>query len=128
MSANWRETLFVWDGILSDDEDETKEGDDGSNIGLKWEGTWVGCESADAVAVEAPKRGAFERDVTSAYSFTASCTASQKDPANNFYRVSMIGSYDLGDDDEKNSTLTMSMICTFLFSAGLETSSTKLTI
>mmetsp|Transcript_8622 Transcript_8622/g.14649 ORF Transcript_8622/g.14649 Transcript_8622/m.14649 type:complete len:222 (-) Transcript_8622:195-860(-) len=101
MSANWRETLFVWDGILSDDEDETKEGDDGSNIGLKWEGTWVGCESADAVAVETPKRGAFERDVTSAYSFTASCTASQKDPANNFYRLSMSGSYDLGEGNDK---------------------------
>jgi hypothetical protein len=95
MSDNWKETLFVWDGILSDED----EGGDGSN--LKWEGTWVGCQSADAVAVETPKRGAFDRDVLSAYSFAVSGTASRKDPSNNFYRVSMIGSYDLGDDDEK---------------------------
>jgi len=104
MSANWRETLFVWDGILSEDEDVTKEGegDDGSNnVGLKWEGTWVGCESADAVAVEPPKRGAFNRDVSSAHSFATSGVVSQKDPANNFFHVSMSGSYDLGEGSDK---------------------------
>mmetsp|Transcript_14443 Transcript_14443/g.23546 ORF Transcript_14443/g.23546 Transcript_14443/m.23546 type:complete len:221 (-) Transcript_14443:223-885(-) len=104
MSNNWRDTLFVWDGILSSDEEETKEGeeDEGSiNIRLKWEGTWVGCESVDAAAVETPKRGAFERDVTSAYSFATSGTASNKDPATNFYHVSMSGSYELGEGEDK---------------------------
>lgn len=98
MPKNWSETLFVWDGILSD-EDAAKEGD----IGLKWEGTWIGCESADAVAVETPKRGAFERDVASACSFEASGTASQKDPATNFYRVSMSSSYELGEGKDKKN-------------------------
>ena len=102
MSNNWRETLFVWDGILSEEEvTKEGEGDDGSNnIGLKWEGTWIGCESADAAAVETPKRGAFDRDVTSAYSFATSGTAS-KDLANNFYHVSMSGFYELGEGKDK---------------------------
>eukprot|EP00986_Skeletonema_menzelii_P009015 scaffold3969_cov96-Skeletonema_menzelii.AAC.1 len=40
--------LVIEDGILS----RGKEDDDGSiNIRLKWEGTWVGCESADATAM-----------------------------------------------------------------------------
>jgi len=100
MSDNWRETLFVWDGILSLDEDEKKEGE-GDDAILKWEGTWIGCESADAVAVETPKRGAFERDVASSYSFAVSGTPAPREKDQNFYRVSMVGSYDLGEGSEK---------------------------
>ena len=101
MSDNWRDTLFVWDGILSlDDDDDGKEG----RIGLKWEGKWVGCDSADAAAVETPKRGAFDRDVASANTFAVSGTASpKKDSAteDSLYCVSMIeGGYDLGEGDD----------------------------
>ena len=106
MSDNWRETLFVWDGILSFDDD-VKEGgdDDGSKIGLKWEGTWVGCDCADATRVETPKRGAFDRDVTSANTFAVSGTTASKQGGSaddSLYRVAMIGGgYDLGEGDEK---------------------------
>ncbi|KAL7502868.1 hypothetical protein ACHAXN_000750 [Cyclotella atomus] len=63
MTKNWRETLFVWDGILSFMEEDDKEAAAGDKI--VWEGTWVGVASADATNVETPKRGAFEKDVTS---------------------------------------------------------------
>ena len=44
MPENWRETLFVWDGIFSVDK-PPKEGDPSP---LKWSGTWVGVDNADA--------------------------------------------------------------------------------
>ena len=38
MPENWKETLFVWDGIFSV-EQPPKEGDP---FPFKWSGTWVG--------------------------------------------------------------------------------------
>lgn len=76
---NWRNTLFVWDGILSwIDKEEKKDdgdGDDGedSKVGnindVQWVGTWVGSDSADATKVPTPKRGAFDEYVSSEHSF-----------------------------------------------------------
>jgi hypothetical protein len=102
MSDNWKETLFVWDGILSLDDNAKDGGDD---IRLRWEGTWVGFDSANAAAVAVPKRGAFDRDVASTNSFAVSGKTSKKDSAdiNSLYRVYMNGGsgYDLGEGDEK---------------------------
>lgn len=67
MTKNWRETLFVWDGILSFVEDDDNDAAAGDKI--KWEGTWVGVDSADAHKVDTPKRGAFNRDVSSDNTF-----------------------------------------------------------
>lgn len=90
MAKDWRETLFVWDGILSFIEKEDKEnengndgGDDGkgdTSIGtedLKWEGTWVGCDFPDASKVPTPKRGAFDEFVSSETRFEVEGTATK---------------------------------------------------
>jgi len=82
-SNNWRDTLFVWDGILSlIDKDEKKDdhgdgdGDGGEGVekvdkpnDVQWNGTWVGCDSDDATKVPTPKRGAFDEYVASEHSF-----------------------------------------------------------
>lgn len=112
-TKNWRETLFVWDGILSiiekqkgDDEKEEKS----NAIDVKWKGTWVGCDSADSRKVETPKRGAFNEFVSSETCFEVTGSAPEKkdEDANNgngtvAYCVAMIGGpgYDLGEGDEK---------------------------
>jgi hypothetical protein len=71
MPENWRETLFVWDGIFSVKE-PPKEGDPSP---VKWSGTWVGTDSADATKIEAPKRGAFDAQVESDMTFEVEGTA-----------------------------------------------------
>ena len=71
MPENWRETLFVWDGIFSVDK-PPKEGDPSP---LKWSGTWVGVDNADATKIEAPKRGAFDAQVESDMTFEVEGTA-----------------------------------------------------
>lgn len=84
MAKNWRDTLFVWDGILSWIEKEEKKDDDdgdgcdgkdskavvvGNTNDVQWNGTWVGSDSADASKVPTPKRGAFDEYVSSEHSF-----------------------------------------------------------
>lgn len=132
MTENWRETLFVWDGILSFIEKEDKEsenGDDGGYKGstdtspdavkLKWEGTWVGCDFADASKVSTPKRGAFDEFVSSENRFqvegaaakgAADKTKDAKDDGksiggdiNSLNKITMIGGsgYDLGEGSDK---------------------------
>ena len=87
MTKDWRETLFVWDGILSRIED--KENEAGATGGeeerYKWEGTWIGCDFADASEVPTPKRGAFEKDVTSDNTFQVEgiATMGKKADSNN---------------------------------------------
>lgn len=79
MTKNWKETLFIWDGILSfvenDESDEKEAAAAGDKI--KWEGTWVGADSVDATKVETPKRGAFDEFVTSDNKFEVTGVAAK---------------------------------------------------
>lgn len=130
MAENWRETLFVWDGIVSFVEKEKEnEGDNGGDGAaktetgeeLKWEGTWVGCDFADAKKVPTPKRGAFDEFVSSENAFevtgvvtkgtTADAGKEKKDDASNIggdtstlCRVDMTGGsgYDLDKKKHKD--------------------------
>ena len=79
MTKNWRETLFVWDGILSFLEQGTSSDETGDKI--KWEGTWVGVDSADANKVETPKRDAFQEFVTSDNKFEVCGAAVREEDA-----------------------------------------------
>mmetsp|Transcript_20053 Transcript_20053/g.43482 ORF Transcript_20053/g.43482 Transcript_20053/m.43482 type:complete len:255 (+) Transcript_20053:141-905(+) len=136
MTKDWRETLFVWDGILSYVEKEEKENENGNDGGggkedasaeksedlkFKWQGTWVGCDFADASKVPTPVRGAFDKFVSSENAFevegtatkgTADDTKEEKDCAKNvggeissLYRISMTGGsgYDLGEGSDKKT-------------------------
>ncbi|KAL7545231.1 hypothetical protein ACHAWF_008582 [Thalassiosira exigua] len=128
---NWRETLFVWDGILSLIKEEEKENEggsdaaadgkgDSSSVHVKWEGTWVGCDCADATKVATPRRGAFDEFVSSEHKFEVrgtgakggdgddrekegGATGGAGDGALSPYRVDMTGGsgYDLGEGDDK---------------------------
>mmetsp|Transcript_7596 Transcript_7596/g.10333 ORF Transcript_7596/g.10333 Transcript_7596/m.10333 type:complete len:260 (-) Transcript_7596:190-969(-) len=70
--ASIRETVVIWDGILS----ARKESGDAEEHKLRWEGTVVACrDSPDATKVDAPKRGAFEKDVSSELRFDVSGSA-----------------------------------------------------
>lgn len=132
MGNDWRQTLFVWDGILSfiekddkENEDDTDQAESGSNRDaakgeeVKWVGTWVGCNYADATKVPTPKRGAFDEFVSSENKFVVEGTTTwglpddDKDKDNDakkaggdapsLYRVTMTGGsgYDLGDGKDK---------------------------
>jgi hypothetical protein len=126
MTDNWKETLFVWDGILSIvDKDESKDDSSSASatggVAINWEGTWVGCVAADATQVETPKRGAFDEYVSSDHKFNVMGSAVQgsndeKEEKNDsgtaiggdaslLYVANMtdgIG-YDLGDGSEKKN-------------------------
>ena len=110
MPENWRETLFVWDGILSFVEQGTssEETKDLVEDIIKWEGTWVGVDSADATKVETLKRDAFQEFVTSDNKFEVSGAAVKGEDvgtdddvtgvkASAFYKLSLISGagYDL---------------------------------
>jgi hypothetical protein len=81
---DWRTTLFVWDGILSfveNEETEEKKAESGigeeseelskgaDSLRIRWRGTWIGCNEADAAKVPTPKRGAFDEYVSSDHTF-----------------------------------------------------------
>ena len=89
---DWRETLFVWDGILSfiegeekgkeeegsgNEADDKTDADDG--VRVRWRGTWIGCESADASKVRTPIRGAFDEFVSSDHAFEVEGAVSRVD-------------------------------------------------
>ena len=135
MSKDWRETLFVWDGILSfvekgekesneDGNDPSTDGEDAASIDkseeVRWQGTWVGCDHADATKVQTPRRGAFDEFVSSENEFLvhghvmrSTPAEDKKDGENNekiiggdvtsLCRVDMTAGsgYDLGEGDEK---------------------------
>ena len=125
MSDNWRETLFVWDGILTTAEatKETKEdGDSGeatAHRAVTWEGTWVGVDAADATKAEAPKRNAFKEFVESDMKFHVEGKAKQENP---FTIITIDGGkgWDLGegDDKTKNSDKTHQIILETLHWSG----------
>ncbi|KAL7475916.1 hypothetical protein ACHAW6_001810 [Cyclotella cf. meneghiniana] len=124
MLKNWKETLFVWDGILSfveqDDEEADKDAATSDGDKIKWEGTWVGIDSVDATKVDTPKRGAFDEFVSSENKFNVTGFATKGDKkdieayedskviggeVSHLYRAKMIGGhgYDLriGEDTKK---------------------------
>ena len=115
----------MWDGILSFVEANESDQDDataGENI--KWEGTWVGVESADATKVDTPKRGAFDEFVTSENKFEVIGRAvkDEKDGASSkedtktigedaslLYKVSLVNGtgYDLEESKHKDTVHDM---------------------
>ena len=66
---NWRETLYIWDGIVtarmpSLAAEDSAKNSESAPIPLHWEGSWLPITGApDAATVEAPKRNAFKRDM-----------------------------------------------------------------
>lgn len=117
---SWRNTLYIWDGILivkSDDEKKKGDGDDDPNKELPstWEGTWVGVENVpDATKAEAPKRVGAAKDVESSNTFSVSGTAKkckeEKDEddssgttTSNPMEISLTEGegWDMGDGDDK---------------------------
>ena len=117
MTKDWRgETLYVWDGILSSiaDDDNDVGATGGEDERYKWEGTWVGCNFADASEVPTPKRGAFDKDVASDNTFEVEgiATMGKKADSNNekkdmvvadLTRIAMTDGpgYDLGEGSDK---------------------------
>lgn len=122
MTKDWKETLFVWDGIVSFIEEEGKENEDGNGPAadasadkdgddrVAWKGTWVGCDSADATGVPAPKRGAFDEFVSSPNAFEVEGVAAdvatkgeEKVGGRPLRRVAMTGGagYDLGEGADR---------------------------
>jgi hypothetical protein len=101
-TSSWRDTLYVWDGILR--EDEEKKDDDGK-VAVTWTGTWVASDDcADAKDAEAPKRNAFKELVDSDMQFSVSGTAKPVDDENSKAFIASMTEgegYDLGDGDEK---------------------------
>mmetsp|Transcript_17987 Transcript_17987/g.44773 ORF Transcript_17987/g.44773 Transcript_17987/m.44773 type:complete len:224 (-) Transcript_17987:306-977(-) len=80
VEKNWRDTLYIWDGIVTvgipDDGDEKKD----SPVPVLWEGSWVPVENVpDAAKAEAPKRHAFKKDIDANCEFQVTGTASKKD-------------------------------------------------
>lgn len=99
-NSSWRDTLFIWDGILVADE-QTKNEDDAAATPVKWEGTWVGVENKQAAKVEAPKRGAFDELVSSENHFHISGFASEeKDGSIKASCVEGSG-WDMGEGEDK---------------------------
>mmetsp|Transcript_30599 Transcript_30599/g.72180 ORF Transcript_30599/g.72180 Transcript_30599/m.72180 type:complete len:267 (-) Transcript_30599:318-1118(-) len=79
---NWRETLYVWDGIVTagmptlTGEDSTQKSE---SIPLQWEGLWVPVLGVpDATKAEAPKRNAFKRDIDADCNFSVGGTATPR--------------------------------------------------
>mmetsp|Transcript_21183 Transcript_21183/g.29955 ORF Transcript_21183/g.29955 Transcript_21183/m.29955 type:complete len:242 (-) Transcript_21183:274-999(-) len=117
--GSWRDTLYVWDGILTiTDNDDTKEDSSNKDTTVSWEGTWVGCENcADAKKAEAPKRGVFDAFVESDMHFLVEGTATKVDqtatettPNSNGHKVPYQASFlkgegwDLQEDDGKTKS------------------------
>eukprot|EP00591_Stephanopyxis_turris_P010102 CAMPEP_0195510036 /NCGR_PEP_ID=MMETSP0794_2-20130614/2800_1 /TAXON_ID=515487 /ORGANISM="Stephanopyxis turris, Strain CCMP 815" /LENGTH=245 /DNA_ID=CAMNT_0040637385 /DNA_START=38 /DNA_END=775 /DNA_ORIENTATION=- len=118
--ASWRDTLFVWDGIWfkedainNDKELEAMKGQKNTKKGaivVKWNGTWVGCDNCpDAKAAKEPKRGAFDKNVSSKMHFDVKGTAvlvSGNTDDKSFYRLycaTMVDGegWDMGEGSEK---------------------------
>ena len=111
----------MWDGILSIvEKTESDQEDATAGEKLKWEGTWVGVESADATKVDTPKRGAFDEFVTSENKFEVIGCAFKDDSdgthakedtndASSLYKVSFVDGdgYDLEEKKHKDTAHDM---------------------
>lgn len=74
---NWKDTLYIWDGIVTvgmPDDDEAED----APVPVQWEGFWVPVTNVpDATDAEAPKRHAFSKDIESDCKFLVSGTAAR---------------------------------------------------
>mmetsp|Transcript_22016 Transcript_22016/g.63134 ORF Transcript_22016/g.63134 Transcript_22016/m.63134 type:complete len:227 (-) Transcript_22016:135-815(-) len=106
MPENWKETLFIWDGIFSV-EKPSKEGDPST---IKWSGTWVGVDNADATKIEVPKRGAFDSNVKSDMTFevegTVTSTGDKDNGGAGSFKATLTEGpgWDLQDDGAENKS------------------------
>lgn len=74
VEKNWRDTLYIWDGIFMVGVPTEKED---SATPVLWEGSWVPIENVpDACDAEAPKRHAFKKDIDADCNFQVKGTAS----------------------------------------------------
>lgn len=80
-SSSWRDSLYIWDGIVSlhvdpkSTEGEGKDEGKDDSIPVHWEGTWISTEARDATEAAAPKRTAFAEYVNSDFRFDVEGTA-----------------------------------------------------
>lgn len=120
-SSSWRDTLYVWDGIIVEvgwDLVEENQSKNKKESPLSWKGTWVPCENcADPKKAEAPKRFGGQLEVESANHFEVSGTAQKAavaaeektdaDTDNTStaipHEASLVGGdgWDMGEGDEK---------------------------
>lgn len=75
---NWKDTLYIWDGIVTvgipAEDNEAKD----SPVPIVWEGSWVPVEGVpDAAKAEAPKRHAFKKDIDADCEFEVRGTAAR---------------------------------------------------
>jgi len=76
-SGNWRDTLYIWDGITSTtvntSTSKAKDTTTQHHPLISWEGTWVPITNMpDATKADVPKRNAFKEFVDSDFKFTVS--------------------------------------------------------
>jgi hypothetical protein len=95
----WQDTLYIWDGIVTVHDEESKDKD----VPLAWEGTWVAVEEADATKAAAPKRSAFAEYVDSDMKFHVSGKAEAVDDAGKLFVTTLAegDGWDMEDGDEK---------------------------
>lgn len=102
--TEWRDTLFIWDGILV--APPSGKEDSSSTPKVQWIGTWVGVNEREAIKVAAPKRGAFEKDVKSEMTFAVEGTAAvqkdNKDDERVLISLTDGRGWDLKDEDSSN--------------------------
>ena len=74
---NWKDTLYIWDGIVTvgmPDDNETKD----APVPIEWGGFWVPVTNVpDAADAEAPKRHAFKKDIEADCTFLVRGTAAR---------------------------------------------------
>mmetsp|Transcript_1583 Transcript_1583/g.1509 ORF Transcript_1583/g.1509 Transcript_1583/m.1509 type:complete len:225 (-) Transcript_1583:414-1088(-) len=102
-SDSWRETLYVWDGIMlvgvPDDKVKGEQSFD-------WRGTWVACaDCSDAKMADIPKRG-FGENVPSNMTFDVqgSIKTKNKDSKDGCAQIASVANgegYDLEGEDQK---------------------------
>ncbi|CAJ1946342.1 unnamed protein product [Cylindrotheca closterium] len=114
--SSWRDTLYVWDGIMVEvgwdlvkNKEETQKSDE---IPLNWKGAWVPCENcADAKKAEAPKRVGGALDVESAHHFEVSGSA--KPIVKDTKKVADAEDENKTSDDEENCSTAIPHQATF---------------
>jgi hypothetical protein len=109
-NTSWRDTLFVWDGILvakeTSSSNNNNNNDNNNNnkatttTTVEWEGTWVGVDNENATKVEAPKRGAFDELVASDMHFQVSGTAHEQDDGSILMSVTQGSGWDFKKDND----------------------------
>ncbi len=105
--TNWRNTLYIWDGIVTVGVPGGDDGKKDSQVPVVWEGSWVPVENVpDAAKAEAPKRHAFKKDIDADCDFQVTGTASQwetKDSEERFFLAKLTKGegWEMQDGDSK---------------------------